>query len=256
MTEPSVIVWLDRSGGLLRLRLARPKANVLDREMIAALVSGLARNENDDGLKGAVIEAEGPNFSYGASVEEHGPGSCADMLRAMHGLVRRIAGYPVPVLFAIRGQCLGGALEIATAGHLVFAAPDAQFGQPEIRLGVIAPAASCILTERIGRMAAEDLLISGRSISAETAREIGLIAAIDPDPEVAALAYFDNHLAPKSASSLRYAVAAARGGFCHRLDELLDSVEHLYLDQLMATHDAAEGIAAFLAKRPAKWENR
>lgn len=256
MAEAPVIVWLDRAGALLRLRMARPKANVLDGAMIAALESGLARNENDDGLKAALIEAEGPNFSYGASVEEHRPGRCAGMLHAMHGLVRRIAGYPVPVLFAVRGQCLGGGMEIATAGHLVFAAPDAQFGQPEIRLGVFAPAASCILTERIGRMAAEDLLISGRSISAETARGIGFVAAIEPDPEAAALAYFDHHLAPKSASSLRYAVAAARGGFCRRLDEQLDGIERLYLDELMATHDAAEGIDAFLAKRPAKWENR
>jgi cyclohexa-1,5-dienecarbonyl-CoA hydratase len=170
--------------------------------------------------------------------------------------VRRIAGYPVPVLVAVRGQCLGGALEIATAGHLIFAAPTAQFGQPEIRLGVFAPAASCILTGRIGRMAAEDLLISGRSISAGTARDIGLVAAVDPEPEAAALAYFDKHLEPKSASSLRYAVAAARGGFCRQLDEMLDGIERLYLDELMATHDAAEGIAAFLARRPAKWENR
>lgn len=256
MAEPPVIVWLDRAGTLLRLRLARPKANVLDNTMIAALDSGLARNENDDGLKGALIEAEGPNFSYGASVEEHRPGRCAEMLRAIHGLVRRIAGFPVPVMFAVRGQCLGGGLEIATAGHLIFAAPDTQFGQPEIRLGVFAPAASCMLPERIGRMAAEDLLISGRSIPAKAARSIGLVAAVERDPEAAALAYFDSHLTPKSAVALRHAIAAVRGDFCRRLDEQLDGIELLYLDKLMATHDAAEGIAAFLAKRPARWENR
>ena len=248
MTEPPVIVWLDRSGALLRLRLARPQANVLDSAMIAALDAELARNENDDGLKGALIDAEGRNFSYGASVEEHRPGRCADMPRALHGLVRRIAAYPVPVMFAVHGQCLGGALEVASAGHLIFAAANAKFGQPEIKLGVFAPAASCILPERIGRMVAEDLLISGRSISADTANAMGLVASVSIDPEGAALAYFDEHLAPKSASSLRYAVAATREAFTRRLDQELDRVERLYLDELMATHDAAEGIAAFLDK--------
>lgn len=256
MTEPPVTVWLDRSGALLRLRLARPHANVLDSTMIAALDADLARNENDDGLKGVLIDAEGRNFSYGASVEEHRPDQCAAMLKAMHGLVRHIAGYPVPVMFAVHGQCLGGGLEIVAAGHLVFAAPNAQFGQPEIKLGVFAPAASCFLPERIGQMAAEDMLMSGRTIAADAPSLIGLVTGVATDPEGAALAYFDEHLAAKSASSLRHAVAAVRDPFIRRLDRMLDEVERRYVDELMATRDAAEGIAAFLDKRPAQWENR
>jgi cyclohexa-1,5-dienecarbonyl-CoA hydratase len=160
------------------------------------------------------------------------------------------------VLVAVRGQCLGGGLEVVAAGNLIFAAPGAMFGQPEIKLAVFAPAASCILPERIGQAQAEDLLFSGRSITAETAHQVGLVTALAEDPEQAALAYFKEYLAPLSASSLRFAVRAARAGVNERIMAKLALVERLYLDGLMATHDAVEGLGAFIAKRPAIWQDR
>jgi cyclohexa-1,5-dienecarbonyl-CoA hydratase len=164
--------------------------------------------------------------------------------------------YPVPVLVAVRGQCLGGGLEVALAGSLVFAAPDAQFAQPEMKLGVFAPAASCLLPYRVNQGTAEDLLFSGRSIGAEEAHARGLVHAIATDPEAAALAYFDAHLAPKSSAALACAVLAARAPLVTEVRRRLADVEALYLERLMATHDANEGLAAFLAKRPPVWENR
>jgi cyclohexa-1,5-dienecarbonyl-CoA hydratase len=158
-------------------------------------------------------------------------------------------------LVAIRGQCLGGGLELASAGHLLFAAPDAKFGQPEIQIGVFAPAASCLLPERIGLAAAEDLLLSGRSIGAEEASAIGLVTELADDPEGAALNYFDRHLAPKSASSLRFATRAARHGTIERVSAKLSAVETIYLGELMATQDAVEGLSAFIGKRPARWKD-
>ncbi len=205
------------------------------------------------GLLGILIDASGPHFSFGASVEEHLPGQCAAMLAGFHRLVLRVLASPVPVMVAVRGQCLGGGLELVSAAHLIFASPDARLGQPEIELGVFAPAASCLLPERIGRAAAEDLLISGRSITAEEALRAGLITAVASDPEAAALDYFDRHLAPKSPSSLRFAVRAARSAFVDRVTAELARAERLYLDDLMATRDAVEGLEAFLAKRPAQW---
>jgi cyclohexa-1,5-dienecarbonyl-CoA hydratase len=157
---------------------------------------------------------------------------------------------------AVRGQCLGGGLEVAAACHLIFAAPGATLGQPEIKLAVFAPAASCLLPERIGPSRAEDLLFSGRSIGAEEAYRIGLVDALADDPSQAALAYFEEHLAQRSARSLRFAVRAARFDFVERVRRKLAEVERLYLEELMATHDAVEGLTAFIAKRPAVWEDR
>ena len=252
MSDP-LKVWFERDGTLLRLRLDRPKANVLDAATISALDAALVEHGAKPGLLGILIDATGPHFSFGASVEEHLPAQCTEMLSGFHRLILRVLGSPVPVLMAVRGQCLGGGLELVSAGHLIFASPDARLGQPEIQIGVFAPAASCLLPERIGLAAAEDMLISGRSVTAGEAFRMGLITEVAADPEAAALDYFDKHLAPKSASSLRFAVRAARGELVQRVTARLAEVERLYLNELMSTRDAVEGLEAFLAKRPAQW---
>ncbi len=246
----------DLDGALLRLRLNRPKANIVDAEMIAALDAAFTAHASDPDLKAVLVEAEGPHFSFGASVEEHLPESCEAMLKALHALVRRMLEYPVPVLVAAQGQCLGGGLEVAMAGHMIFATPNANLGQPEMMLGVFAPAASCLMPERMGQSRAEDLLYSGRSISGDEAKTFGLVDETSDDPAVAAVAWVETHLKPKSASSLRMAVKAARAGFTRRVIARLDEVETLYLNDLMSTRDAVEGLTAFLAKRTAKWENK
>jgi cyclohexa-1,5-dienecarbonyl-CoA hydratase len=250
---------LDRDGALLRLTLARPKANLVDAAMIAALHGALVAYRGGpemSGLRGVLLGADGPHFSFGASVEEHLPDRCAAMLAALHALVLAMIEFPVPIMVAIRGQCLGGGLEVALAGGPLFAAPDAQFGQPEMKLGVFAPAASCLLPYRVNQPAAEDLLFSGRAIGAEEAKSIGLVQFVADDPEAAALTYFDQHLAGKSAAALACAVAAARGGMIRDVRHRLAEVERLYLDRLMQTRDANEGLVAFLAKRKPKWEHR
>ncbi len=248
--------WVEHDGALLRLRLARPKANLIDAEMIAALHGALIAYASHKTLRGVLLDAEGPHFSFGASVEEHLPARCAQMLAALHALVIAMVEFPAPILVAVRGQCLGGGLEVALAGGPIFAAPDAQFGQPEMKLGVFAPAASVLLPYRVNQPAAEDLLFSGRAIGANEARTIGLVHTIFDDPETAALAYFDAQLAPKSASSLALALAAARGPMRRDVRQRLVEVEQLYLERLMQTYDASEGLTAFLAKRAPVWKHQ
>jgi cyclohexa-1,5-dienecarbonyl-CoA hydratase len=251
-------VWLERDGALLRLRLARPKANLIDAAMIAALAAAFDAYRDNAGLLAALVDHEGPHFSFGASVEEHLPERCEAMLKGLHALLGAMLDWPRPILVAARGQCLGGGLEFALAGNLLFAAPEAQFGQPEMKLGVFAPAASVLLPLRIGQARAEDLLYSGRSIDAPTALAWGLAneMAGDDDPAAAAAAYFDQHLAGKSAASLAHAVRAAREPFADLARARLEDVETLYLEKLMATRDAHEGLAAFLEKRAPRWEHR
>ncbi len=256
MTDSPLKIWLDRDGTLLRLRLARPKANIVDAAMIAALDAALAEYRDKRDLRAVLLDHEGPHFSFGASVEEHLPDQCAGMLKSLHALVRSMLNFPLPLLVAIKGQCLGGGLEVAAAGSMLFASPDAKLGQPEIKLAVFAPAASCLLPERIGQARAEDLLLSGRSMDADEALSTGLVDQVDEDPEASALMYFDKHLASHSASTLRYAVTAAREEYRQRVIDKLERVENLYLNDLMATQDAVEGLTAFLEKRPAKWTNQ
>ena len=256
MNDTPLKVWLERDGAFLRLRLAKPKANLIDAAMIAALRSAFKAHRDNPGLLAALVDHEGPHFSFGASVEEHLPERCEQMLRQLHSLIHEMLAWPRPILMAVRGQCLGGGLEFAAAGSLIFAAPDAQLGQPEIKLGVFAPAASVLLPLRVGQGRAEDLLLSGRSITALHAATWGLVHEVADDPTAGALNYFEKHLYGKSAASLALAMRAAREPFADLARARLEDVEALYLEKLMATRDANEGLNAFMEKRQPRWEHR
>ncbi len=255
MSEPLKIETLDE-GAFWLVRLARPKANIIDGDMTRALTGVFERAAEAPNLKAIILSAEGPHFSFGASVAEHAPDAVAEMLATFHGMFRTIAKAAVPTIAAVKGQCLGGGLELTAFCHRFVAAPNAHMGQPEIALGVFAPVASILLPSRVGRGAAEDLCLSGRSIAAEEAFRIGLVDEIADDPEEAALSYARTQYGPRSASSLRMATRAIRSAWELRFFEDLDKVERLYLDELMKTHDAVEGIEGFLAKRKPEWKNR
>ncbi|HEU4365524.1 MAG TPA: enoyl-CoA hydratase/isomerase family protein [Candidatus Krumholzibacteria bacterium] len=256
-TEAAVVrVEARDDGAIWRVVLNTPRANILDREKSETLTRIFEKARDDEGVKAIILEGEGPNFSFGASVQEHLPESCAAMLTAFHGLFRTMLDASVVTLAAVRGHCLGGGLELAAFCNRVIAAGNAQLGQPEITLGVFAPVASVILCERMGRGGAEDLLLSGRMVTAGEALSLGLVDEIDENPSAAALAYARTHLLPRSASSLRWAVRAARLGFAERLAAELARVEAMYLQDLMSTADANEGLRAFIEKRAPAWRNR
>lgn len=255
MSDSPLKTWLERDGQVLRLQLARPKANIIDAEMISALSASLSQHAADSRLMAVVLDADGPNFSYGASVEEHLPDQCAGMLKKINALIMQLVEFPVPIIAAVHGQCLGGGLEIACASTLIIAAPDTMLGQPEISLAVIAPAASSLLPERISQPQAEMLLLSGKSVDAERAKSIGLVDEVSVNPTEAALAWIDENIIGKSASSLRIALKAARRDYIERVRSETKIVERMYIDVLMKTSDPVEGLNAFLEKRDPVWEN-
>jgi cyclohexa-1,5-dienecarbonyl-CoA hydratase len=243
------------AGGVWRVVLSAPKANLLDERMIVALTGVFEEAERATGLKAILIEGEGPNFSFGASVEEHLPGRVERMLPRFHRMFRAMFDCQVFCIAAVRGRCLGGGLELASFCHRVVAAPDAVLGQPEIVLGVFAPVASVMLAERVGRTRAEELCLTGRPVAAAEALAWGLVDEVADDPRAAALAWIEQHLAPKSGSSLKYAIWAIREPFRRSIEEELDRVEKIYLEGLMATKDAGEGLRAFLEKREPRWSD-
>ena len=255
MTDGPLKSWLERDEQILRLQLAKPKANIIDAAMIDALSGALESHTTDLRMLAVVLDAEGPNFSFGASIEEHLPGQCAGMLKKLHALITQMIEYPVPIIAAVHGQCLGGGLEVACASSHIITAPDTSLGQPEISLAVFAPAASCLLPERVGQSQAEMLLLSGQSVAAKRARQMRLVDKVCDDPTEAALAWIGKSITGKSASSLRIAITAARHDYVARIKSKLASVEAMYLEELMPTNDAVEGLNAFLEKRKPVWEN-
>jgi cyclohexa-1,5-dienecarbonyl-CoA hydratase len=256
MPEAPVSVERLEAGAIWRVLLGGSKGNVIDAALVAALARVLAEAGATSSVKALLIEGEGRHFSFGASVQEHLPDQVRGMLRGFHDLLLGLLDCAVPALAVVRGQCLGGGLELVTLCHRVFAAKDAKLGQPEIALGVFAPIASLALAERVGRPRAEDLCLTGRCIGAEEAHAIGLVDdLVEGDPTEAALAYARTHLLPRSGSSLRLAVRALRAPLRARLAAELPVLERLYLDELMSTSDAVEGLQAFLEKRPPSWTN-
>jgi cyclohexa-1,5-dienecarbonyl-CoA hydratase len=255
MSNPLARFEYTHQGRVAQLTLAAPKANILDRAMIAALDGYLETLVPRVDLHAVVVTADGPHFSFGASVEEHLPEQIGPTLQALHGLLRRLIDVPAPTIAAVRGQCLGGALELVLACDLVLAEESAQLGCPEIRLGVFPPAASALLPARIGAGPAAALTLTGESISGRDAAARGLVARTAPDGQLSAglESWLAETFVTRSASGLRFAALAARPRIRRAIEEDLPPLERLYLDHLMREPDAVEGIRAFLEKRQPRW---
>lgn len=246
-------------GQVVRLTLNAPKGNVLDSEMMAELQTALDELRERSQVKLVQFIGAGDHFSYGASVQEHTRDKAPAMLKQFHQLFYTLIDLAIPTAALVSGQCLGGGFELALMCNFLFLDRSAGLGQPEINLGVFAPPASLILPMKTGQLKADDLLLTGRVITANEAVERGLVTNLF-DNKKSMLAEVDTwvekHILPKSASSLKFAVRAARHEFNEMLRKQLHKLEKFYLDELMSTHDANEGIESFLKRREPKRENR
>jgi cyclohexa-1,5-dienecarbonyl-CoA hydratase len=248
-------VETTHEGQVLRITLATPPANILDGQTMAEIVACLGEEGASQDLKAIVFSGEGKHFCFGASVAEHQKDQAPAMIAGFHGLFKQLLALETPLVALVRGQCLGGGMELAAFCNFVLCEPSAKFGQPEIQLAVLPPVASAILPGIIGQLRADDIVLTGRSIDAETAREWGLVHAVADDGEALLGELLDSHLLPKSAASLRFANRAVRHRWHAALGQTLDEMERLYIGGLMETADANEGIACFLEKRKPEWKN-
>lgn len=235
-------VELRREGRLARVVLARPPLNVLDVDHLEALA---ARVEEARGATAIVLEGAGTcrAFSAGNDVRDHAPERAAQMLHAFHRAVRSLLDADAVTVADVRGDALGGGCELVACCDLAYATPLARFGQPEIDVGCFPPVAASVLPRRIGWTRACELILLGRRISAEEACAYGLVTRVEPSGAADALA----SLLGKSPAVLRLAKAALRAAS-------LEAAERIYLERLLPLPDCAEGVRAFLERRPPLWE--
>lgn len=248
----------SHNNSIAQIILDDGKGNVLDHIMMEEIRDVLISYKNNQDLKLITFEGAGKHFSFGASVEEHRKEFAGAMLRGFHQLFFILRDLSIPTVAKISGQCLGGGLELALMCNQMFADNTAKLGQPEIILGVFPPPASILLPEKIGLSRAEDLLLTGRTISAVEGKEFGLLNKVfetKADLEAGTNDWIEQHIVQKSASSLRFAVKAVRIKFNHVLSNFLPQLENIYVNQLMETPDANEGIDSFLEKRKPVWNN-
>lgn len=260
MNSPLEKIRVERPhrGQVARIIFSSPKGNVLDSRMMGELSSILDDIGSSPEVKAIVFEGEGEHYSFGASIEEHVREKVAGMLQKFHAIFRRLNDLGLPTLSLVRGQCLGGGMEIALFSSIVVAERSAKFGQPEIRLGVFPPIAALLLGLRIGQAKAEQICLTGRVLKADEALEMGMVDFLVEDGRGQEFLdqWLEKNILPHSASSLRLTLKACRRSVSRLLDEELPRIESLYLDELMSTDDGNEGIASYMQKRQPAWKNR
>lgn len=245
------------SGAHLRVIVDEPKANIISIAVMRALRDALAQVTPASCVKLVTLEGAGDHFSYGASVEEHRPGVIDVALAELRGTIEALLAVPAPTAAIVRGKCLGGGFELALACDLMFASTTATLGVPEIALGVFPPAAAALLPVRVGASRAASAVLTGTSAPATTWATTGLLelTAAPAELEAAVEHWFAAHLAPRSAAALRFAAIASRVNARRQIETVLPELERLYLEGLMHTKDAVEGIEAFLDKRQPVWSD-
>jgi len=249
-------IGVQIDGGLGTITLKRPPVNVLNIEMMDEINETLREWVKKKDLKVVLFNAEGKCFSAGVDVAEHMGDLAPKMIYSFHGMFRLMDRLGAVTVASVYGSCLGGGCELAIFCDLVIADDTAKFGQPEIQVGVLPPIAAQIMPRIIGRKAAMDLILSGRIISAEEALGMGLInktvAKGDLSQET------DNFVRPYlplSAEVIRITKKTIKAGLMDDFEPSLKAIEDIYLNELMKTTDAQEGLKAFLEKRSPEWKN-
>jgi cyclohexa-1,5-dienecarbonyl-CoA hydratase len=249
-------IEVEMKDGLGTITFNRPPVNVLNIAMMEEINEVLAAWQGQKDLKVVLFNAKGKCFSAGVDVGEHMGDLAPKMIGAFHRIFRLMDKLGVPTVASVYSSCLGGGCEVAVFCDLVIADEGAKFGQPEIQVGVFPPIAAQIMPRIIGRKAAADLIFSGRIISAEEAKGMGLVNRVVPKGELeAATEEFLKPYLGLSAEVLRKTKKAFMGGLMDDLEPSLKVIEDIYLNELMTGHDAMEGLKAFLEKRKPVWKN-
>lgn len=242
-----------------RITLARGPVNILNIAMMREINDALNRCAHQRELVAIVFDAAADcrAFSAGVAVEEHVEETIFQMLDSFHSIFRNLEQIARPTVAIVDGAALGGGCELVAACDIVVASERARFGQPEIKLGVFPPVAAVLLPQVIGEKRARELILTGELIEATEAANLGLVSYVVPTGQLEQkTAELLSRFRQLSAATLGLAKEAIDLGTRRSLDASLKAVENLYLNELMKTFDAGEGIKAFVEKRKPEWRNR
>lgn len=247
----------SHDGQIATITLNAPPANILSAAMMKEISDFFVSDKNNQSRKLIVIKGSGESFCFGASVEEHTADRVRDMLPGFHKLIADIISHPVATMAQVSGFCLGGGFELVLACSFIFADETAKFAVPEIQLGVFPPVAAALLPMLGGGTVTNEMLLTGQKLSARSLDTLGIVTEVSAHGELQENinVYIEKLLLSNSASSLRFAHQAARLALVNHYNSIIPKLEKLYLDELMATFDANEGIDSFLEKRKPQWKD-
>ena len=249
-------IQVSLADGIGEIVFDRPPLNVLNIEMMTEINQALQDLAKEPTLKLVVFKGVGKAFSAGVDVGEHTQDKVNEMIETFHEIFRNLYEIPVPTVAAVNGSALGGGCEVATFCDLVLASDRAKFGQPEIKVGVFAPIALIMFPRLMAHKKAFELIMTGDVITAEDAQQLGLVNQVFTADEFEAKTkeYIDK-LSALSGAVLKITKKTLNRSMGLSYPEALKNVEDLYLNELMKTSDANEGLRAFLEKRPPVWKD-
>lgn len=256
MSEGQFIKY-EMTDGVARITYDRPKHNVFNIDLMNELNALLDKLAADDDLKCVVFFGEGPSWCAGVEVGDHKPECVDQMIEVFDGMLQRIHGLDVPTIAAVHGICLGGGMEAAIACDIVIASERAKFGQPEIKLGFFPPYAVVRLPELVGPAKAIEICTSGRTYSAQEAKDFGFVGhVIAEDGFSEAVEKMIKEIAYCSPLIIRLNKRAVRQSLGLAFPDAARKANDYFLNVLMKTGDTLEGIASFEEKRRPVWKNK
>jgi cyclohexa-1,5-dienecarbonyl-CoA hydratase len=242
---------------LARLAMNHPPLNVIDFAMMEQLAQALGEIEARSDISVVVLDGEGRSFSAGVDVAAHTPDKVETMLLKFHAVIRAFVATKKVTIAAVRGHCLGGGAEMAMVCDVVYTAASAQWGFPEIKLCCYPPVACTALAALVGQKPASEMILTGRTISGTEAAQIGLASRALPDEELgSAVDQIVRDLLDLSPIALSVTKKAIYAWDSMHFDKGLARAEKIYLEELMKTADAAEGISSFMEKRAPRWAGK
>ena len=253
---PSRLVF-SIEGACARIRLSHPPLNVIDRALMAEMLEAFVEIEQHKKITTILFSGSPQSFSAGVDIAAHAPDQVKEMLHGFHGLIKRLATTQKLTIAAVRGRCLGGGAELAMMCDLVYTSQESTWQFPEIKLGCYPPVACVALAAIVGQKRAAEMILTGRSFTGQQALHLGLANEALPDELVEAAA---GEVVKRADNLSCVAIAMAKKAFytwdALRFSEGLDRAEKIYLEELMQTEDAREGIQAWLEKRSPTWKGK
>jgi len=248
---------VDTDSLVARIVLRHAPLNVIDIAMMEELAQTLAELELRPDISVVLLSGAGKAFSVGVDVAAHTPDKVEEMLSRFHGVIRLLIASKKVTIAAVHGHCLGGGAELAMVCDMVYTTDSAQWGFPEIKLGCYPPVACTALAALVGQKRAAELILTGRTISGTQAAEMGLANRAVAAEELAGVVdQTVQELVRLSPAALAVTKKAIYAWDSMHFDKGLARAEKIYMEELMKTSDAQEGISAFMEKRRPDWAGK
>jgi cyclohexa-1,5-dienecarbonyl-CoA hydratase len=251
-------ILYDNMDGVAKISINRPPLNILNNETLLELTMALENARSDPSIFLVVITGVGDRaFSAGVDIRDHLPDKVSSTLSIFNKVFYTLRSLDRPTVAVVNGIALGGGCELAIGCDMIIASEKAQFGQPEITVGAIPPVAVVLLPKLIGPAKALELILTGDVITAAEAKQIGLVNKVVPSEKLEeGLRELIGRLREKSPVVLKLTRMSLSRILDVDFKKELEETTRIYLDLLMRTEDAVEGLKAFVEKRKPQWKGK